>query len=326
MTTLYLCAAGNPEGVRLALEVNDAVPRWERIVILDDDPAKHGRKILDIPVVGPFAALADHRAGDEAVNLVARSTRGRDGARARIESFGIPLVSLIHPLVDVRGATLGRAITIYAGCTISALSTVGDHAIVFTQAVLGHGASLGTGAVLAPGAVVNARVRVGDRAYIGSNAAVLPDLEVGEDATVSACSAVLGDVPAGCTALGVPAEIMGGPEPASPPACAQAVDHENEPGVDARAFLEAVQAIFAGILGKPSVGSEVNFFDAGGNSKQALELQVSLRDRLGVPVTIIDIFRFPSPRLLASHLAGGLRSKPLRPSRAAMRRRRNTPF
>ena len=99
MTTLYLCAAGNPEGVRLALEVNDAVPRWERIVILDDDPAKHGRKILDIPVVGPFAALADHRAGDEAVNLVARSTRGRDGARARIESFGIPLVSLIHPLV-----------------------------------------------------------------------------------------------------------------------------------------------------------------------------------------------------------------------------------
>ena len=179
MTTLYLCAAGNPEGVRLALEVNDAAQRWGRIVLLDDDPAKHGREILDVPVVGPFGTLADHQAGDEAVNLVARSTNGRDGARAKIESFGIPLVSLVHPSVDVRGATLGRAVTIYAGCTISALSTVGDHAVVFTQAVLGHGASLGAGAVLAPGAVVNARVRVGDRAYIGSNASVLPDLEVG---------------------------------------------------------------------------------------------------------------------------------------------------
>lgn len=320
MTTLFLCAAGNPEGVRLALEVNDAAQRWDRIVILDDDPAKHGREILDVPVLGPFGALANHQPGDEAVNLVARSTKGRDGVRAKIESFGIPLVSLVHPSVNLRGVTLGRAVTIYAGCTISALSTVGDHAIVFTQAVLGHGASLGAGAVLAPGAVVNARVRVGNRAYIGSNAAVLPDLEVGEDATVSACSAVLGDVPAGCTALGVPAEIMGAPKLATASAFAQTQARESDPGIDTLAALKHVQAIFAAILDQPSIGREVNFFDAGGTSKQALELQVSLRDKLGVPVTIVDIFRFPSPGQLAAHLFGGP-SKPALPSRAAMRRR-----
>lgn len=309
MTTLYLCAAGNPEAVRLALEVNDAAQRWDRIVLLDDDPSKLGYEIMGVSVVGAFGALADHQAGDEAVNLVARSTKGRDGARAKIESFGIELVSLVHPSVDVRGATLGRAVTIYAGCTISALSTVGDHAVVFTQAVLGHGASLGAGAVLAPGAVVNARVRVGARAYIGSNASVLPDLDVGEEATVSACSAALGDVPAGCTALGVPAEIMGGPVPASPPAVVQD---------GASASLDEVKAIFAEVLGTPSIGGDVNFFDAGGNSKQALELHVLLRNRLGVALTIIDIFRFPSPGQLASHLFGEASA----PSRAAIRGRR----
>ncbi len=319
MSTLYLCAAGNPDGVRLALEVNDAIGRWDRIVLLDDDPAKRGHEILGVPVVGPFAALADSHPGDEAVNLVARSTAGRDGARAKIESFGIPLVSLVHPSVNLRGATLGRAVTIYAGCTISALSTVGDHAVVFTQAVLGHGASLGAGAVLAPGAVVNARVRVGDRAYIGSNASVLPDLVVGEEATVSACSAALGDVPAGCIALGVPAEIMGGAQPAPPPDTALARGQESAP--DAGAVLEEVQAIFAGILGQTSIGSTVNFFDAGGKSRQALELQLSLRDKLGVPVTIVDIFRYPSPGQLAAHLFAGA-SPPARPSRAEMRRRR----
>ena len=322
MTTLYLCAAGNPEGVRLALEVNDAVRRWDRIVLLDDDPAKHGHEILDIAVVGPFGALADCQAGDEAVNLVARSTKGRDGARAKIESFGIPLVSLVHPSVDLRGATIGRAVTIYAGCTISALSTVGDHSVVFTQAVLGHGAALGAGAVLAPGAVVNARVRVGDRAYIGSNASVLPDIEIGEEATVSACSAALGDVPARCTALGVPAEIMGGPKPVIPFIAAKEEAYESKPNADTLASLEEVRAIFAKVLDTPSVGSEVNFFDAGGNSKQAIELQVSLRDTLGVPVTIVDIFRFPSPGQLATHLFGGA-SEPSRPSRAALRRRRH---
>jgi len=321
MTTLYLCAAGNPDAVRLALEVNDAEGRWDRIVLLDDDPAKQGHKILDVPVIGPFAALADHRPGDQAVNLVARSTRGRDGARAKIESFGISLTSLVHPSVDIRGATLGRAVTIYAGCTISALSTVGDHAVVFTQAVLGHGASLGIGGVLAPGAVVNARVQVGDRAYIGANATVLPDLEVGPEATLSACSAAVGDVPAGRIALGVPAEIMGGAEPAIPAGIAQPDSHEGEARAEASESLKAVQAVFAELLGRPSVARDVNFFDAGGTSRQALELQLALRGRLGVPVSIVDIFRFPSPGQLAAHLYGGAGTA-LRPSRAEMRRRR----
>lgn len=323
MTTLYLCAAGNPEAVRLALTVNDATRRWDRIVLLDDDADKHGREIMGVPVVGPFAALADHKDGDEAVNLVARSTRGRDGARAKIESFGIELASLVDPSVDLRGTTLGRAVTIYAGSVVSALSTVGDHAVVFTQAVLGHGATLGNGAVLAPGAVVNARVRVGDLAYIGSNASVLPDLEVGREATVSACSAVVFDVPEGSTALGIPAEVMGGAAPAAPVAIspAQAGAPANATGADHAGFLAEIQAIYGEVLGNPSIGSDANFFDAGGNSTQALKMQGLLRDRLGVPVTIVDIFRFPCPDQLANHLFGGA-NKPARPSRASMRQRR----
>lgn len=321
MTTLYLCAAGNPEGVRLALEVNDASRRWDRIVLLDDDATKLGIEILGVPVLAGFAALAGHQPGDEAVNLVARTTKGRNGARARIEGFGIPLASLIHPSVDVRYASVGRAVTIYAGCTLSALSTVGDHAIIFAQAVLGHGATLGVGAVLAPGAVVNARVRVGDRAYIGSNASVLPDIDIGDDATVSACSAVLGDLPAGCTALGVPAEILGRPAPSTAPDFADMNARQRAPSADALASLDAVKALFAEVLGAPSIGRDANFFDAGGTSKQALELQVSLRDALRVPVTIVDIFRFPSPAQLTNHLFGNS-GAPAYPSRADMRRRR----
>lgn len=321
MTTLYLCAAGNPEGVRLALEVNDTVQCWDRIVLLDDDPAKKGTNVFDVPVVGGFETLANHQTGDEAVNLVARSTTGREAARAKIESFGIPLVSLIHPSVDLRWATIGQATTIYAGCTISAMSTVGDHSVIFTQAVLGHGASLGVGAVLAPGAVVNARVRVGDRAYIGCNAAVLPDLEIGEGATVSACSAAVGDVTAGSTALGVPAEVMGGAKSVTPLACLDEDVGTTGPNPDTSVSLKKVQAIFAEVLNKPTIGSEVNFFDAGGSSKSALELQVALRDKLGVPVTIIDIFRFPSAGQLSTHLFGAP-TKASVPTMEIMHRRR----
>ncbi len=307
MATLYLCAAGNPEGVRLAIEVNEASARWERIVLLDDAPEKQGRDYLGVKVIGGFGELANHQPGDEAVNLVARSTKGRDGARAKIESFGLPLVSLVHPSVDTRFSTIGEAVTIYAGCTLSAMSTVGDHSVIFTQAVLGHGATLGAGVVLAPGAVVNARVKVGDRAYIGSNASVLPDLVVGREATVSACSAVVGDVPEGSTALGVPAEIMGQAD-AAPAA-----------GVhDGAADPDQLRGIFAEVLGVSRFAADANFFDAGGTSKKALDLQAALKARLGAPVSVVDIFRFPRPDLLASHLSGGAS----RPTRAELRRRR----
>lgn len=320
MTTLYLCAAGNPEGVRLAIDINATASRWDRIVLLDDAPEKLGMDILGVRVIGGFGELANHQSGDEAVNLVARSTKGRDGARKKIESFGIPLTSLVHPSSNLLGVDLGHAVTVYEGSVLSALSTVGDHSVIFTQAVLGHGATLGSGAVLAPGAVVNARVNVGDRAYIGSNASVLPDLNVGVEATVSANSAAIGDIPDGCTALGVPAEIIGAARfDALLHGSSTPVNTVQRGGNDQAE--QDIRALFAQVLGLSQVTPDTNFFDAGGSSKQALELQIGFRSSLGVSVSIVDIFRWPSPALLAANLFGEPDTSP-RMTRAEMRKRR----
>lgn len=305
MSTLYLCAAGNPEAVRLALDVNEASRRWRRIVLLDDDPARIGQDLLGIPVLGPFAALAEHRPGDEAVNLVARTTAGREQARRRIEGFGIPLAQLIHPAVNLRGVTLGRGVTLYEGSTVSAQSTVGDHAVIFTRAVLGHGATLGAGAVLAPGAVINGKVRVGARAYVGTNAAVMPSLVLGEEAMISACSAVICDVPAGAMAMGVPAEIMGGATteaPAAQPA-AHSIQRQCSHAPARNLLLDRVQTIFAAVLGIAAIKPDAGFFEAGGSSSQALELHRQLTQQFGVSLKVVDIFQFLTPRRIAAHLA-----------------------
>ena len=58
MRTLYLCGAGNQEGIRLALVVNRAQANWARIVLLDDDPNKQGQSILGVEIIGPFHLLA----------------------------------------------------------------------------------------------------------------------------------------------------------------------------------------------------------------------------------------------------------------------------
>ena len=209
MRTLYLCGAGNSEGVRLAQQVNARTARWDRIVLLDDDPAKQGTRRLDVPVVGPVDALHDaDPAISEVANLVARATRSRRAVRDRILSTGVPFVALVSPDVDVAGVTVGRDVIVYQNATLGPEVTLEDGACVFMGAVVGHESHVGACAVIAPNAVLNARVVLGEGAYVGSNASILPEVTIGAWAIVGAGSAVMHDVPAGATAVGVPAEVL----------------------------------------------------------------------------------------------------------------------
>jgi sugar O-acyltransferase (sialic acid O-acetyltransferase NeuD family) len=209
VSTLYLCGASNPEAVRLALRVNEARPRWARLALLDDDPARHGHSILGVLVAGPFSLLADaDPAVDKTANLVARTTARRVAAGECIAAYGVPFAQLVHPAVEVDGTHLASDTIVYPHATIGPDVWIADGSVVFMGAVVGHGSRLGRYCVVGPNAVVNARVDVGDRVYVGTHASVLPDLRLGDDSTVAAGSAVMRDVAAGTTVIGVPAKAL----------------------------------------------------------------------------------------------------------------------
>lgn len=209
MKTLYICGAGNSEGVRLALNINGRQARWRQIIILDDDPAKHGQTILGVRIAGPFEMLerADPSSA-EVVNLVARSTAKRWSARCRIERYGLPFTSLISPEVEVFGASLAADIIAYRNAAIGPQVTLADGAVIFMGAIAGHESRLGRGCILAPHAVINARVELGDGVYVGTNATVLPEVIVGAWATIAAGSVATRHVPAGATVMGVPGKVV----------------------------------------------------------------------------------------------------------------------
>ena len=74
MKTLYLCGAGNAEGIRLALRINRVHQCWDEIAVLDDDTALLGSTVVGVEVVGPFSMLADADSlSAEVVNNVART-------------------------------------------------------------------------------------------------------------------------------------------------------------------------------------------------------------------------------------------------------------
>ncbi|MBI3667466.1 MAG: hypothetical protein HY236_14775 [Acidobacteria bacterium] len=209
MTTLYLCGAGNSEGVRLAQVINQKQGRWDRLILLDDDAAKHGRSILGVEVAGPFAMLAQASADwAEVINLVARTTAKRWAAHCKMEEYGLSFAALISPSVDTAGVEFGKDIIVYQNATVGPEVSLGDGSVIFMGAAVGHESQLGRCCVLAPNAVVNARVRLGDGVYVGTNATILPEVKVGPWATIAAGSVATRDVPPGATVMGVPGKIV----------------------------------------------------------------------------------------------------------------------
>jgi serine O-acetyltransferase len=100
----------------------------------------------------------------------------------------------IHP-----GAQLGRRLFMDHGMGI----VIGETAMVGDDVVMFHGATLG-GTSMRRG---KRHPTVGNNVVIGSGARVLGPVWVGDGARIGANAVVVKDVPAGATAVGVPARV-----------------------------------------------------------------------------------------------------------------------
>ncbi len=305
MNTLYLCGAGNSEGVRLALTVNHERRSWDRIVLLDDDPHKHGATLLGVPIVGPLAQLAGAAPGSAAVNLVARTTAGRAAVHRRIAASGVPFATLVHPSVDARDCALGTGVLVYEQAVLSPETNLGCGAVVFMRAVVGHGATVGAGCVLAAGAVLNARVVLDDEVYVGSNASVLPDVRIGARTTVGANTMVAMDVPSGATIIGVPGQILRSTPTLATPGTESSPLPADGAARPAVAELEArLMELLHGVLGHRRATPTDRFFDAGGTSLRAIQLLAEVRSVLGEEVPLPVLYARCTMRDLAHHMLG----------------------
>lgn len=101
----------------------------------------------------------------------------------------------IHP-----GATIGQRLVIDhgMGIVIGETAEIGDDCLLYQCVTLG-----GTGKDKG-----KRHPTLGNNVLVGSGAKVLGPFKVGDDARIAAGAVVLGEVPAGSTAVGVPAHIV----------------------------------------------------------------------------------------------------------------------
>jgi serine O-acetyltransferase len=91
------------------------------------------------------------------------------------------------------------------GIIIGAHSVIGDDVTILQNVTIGRG----------PDRPARAP-RIGRGAYLSSGSSIIGDISIGDFAKIGAGAVVTHDVPAGCTAVGVPARLTNCPDDTIP--------------------------------------------------------------------------------------------------------------
>jgi serine O-acetyltransferase len=104
----------------------------------------------------------------------------------------------IHP-----SARIGTSVFLdhATGIVVGAFVDIGDEVTIMQNVTVGRKEAL-----------VGRAPRIGRRVLLSSGATILGDINVGDSAKIGAGAVVMTDVPAGCTAVGVPAHLTNCPE------------------------------------------------------------------------------------------------------------------
>lgn len=127
----------------------------------------------------------------------------------RAKALGFGFQTVVHPSATVAAdVVIGEGCQIMAGVVIQTGSRLGANVIVNSRAVIDHDGLIGDHVHVAPGAALAGNVTVGAATLIGTGASVRPNASIGAGVLIGAGAAVVGDIPAGVVAVGVPCRVV----------------------------------------------------------------------------------------------------------------------
>jgi sugar O-acyltransferase (sialic acid O-acetyltransferase NeuD family) len=158
--------------------------------------------------------------GDEVIATLPLSTRyviaiGDGRVRRSIdmkaEALGLVAAVLIHPesTMGRHNMDIGPGTIICSHVSLTTNIQLGRHVHLNLNVTVGHDTRLGHYVTVNPGATISGNVSLEDEVMIGTGASVIQDKTVGHGSVIGAGSAVIRSIPAGVTAVGIPAKAIG---------------------------------------------------------------------------------------------------------------------
>lgn len=193
------------EVLTLIEDVNKQRKTYEIIGFIDSDTTK---SIHGYPVVG----------NDEQINNIKEPVSvvlavGEPHLKRKIRNkYTNPLVkfpTIIHPSVligDRYTVAIGDGCIISAGCILTTDIVIKDYVTLNLMCTVGHDTEICSYCSFMPSVNISGEVKVNEGVFVGTGAKIINQLEIGENTIVGAGAVVAKDLPANCTAVGVPAK------------------------------------------------------------------------------------------------------------------------
>lgn len=193
------------EVLALVNALNSCTPHYEILGFVGEDKSQtvHG-----FPIIG----------NDDEVNMTHEPLSiviavGEPGLKAKIRNkYSNPLISfptLVHPSVileDKESIEIGRGCILCASCILTTDIVIKDFVTLNLQCTVGHDTVIGNYSSFMPSVNISGEVDVEDSVYVGTGAKIINQVKIGEQTIVGAGAVVAKNLPANCTAVGVPAK------------------------------------------------------------------------------------------------------------------------
>lgn len=213
MKKIYIIGAGGfgREVAWLIERINSVEPAWKLCGFLDDAPEKQGTMEGKHRIVGGCDFLR-HLEEESWCVCAVGSAAARRRIIEKIRKFDnacVKFATLIDPSVMMSSSVaVGKGSILCAGAILTVDVTIGEHVIVNLDCTIGHDVQIGDFVTLYPSVNVSGCVVVEQGAELGTGSLVIQGKRVGGETIVGAGGVVIGDLPGGCTAVGVPVRII----------------------------------------------------------------------------------------------------------------------
>lgn len=195
-------------GRELMWQLTDpASEKYNILGFIDDDPDKQGRIINGYPVVGDTHWLLARNSAVCVAVAVGNPKVRREIVENLRQNKNISFPNIIAPDVKISEfVELGEGCIVCYGNIITVNIKIGDFFLSNRCCTVGHDCVIGDYVTLNPMVGVSGNVTVENVVEIGTGANIIQGKTIGEGTVIGAGAVVVRDIPAGCTAVGVPAK------------------------------------------------------------------------------------------------------------------------
>lgn len=185
-------------------DINKSKNEWNIIGFVDDDESVQGKEINGYRVVGNINWLKEQKLF--VVNAIGNPIIKKK-VMDKLDGSKNKYPVLIHPsVIYSERVTFGEGSIICAGSIITVNVKIGKHVIINLDCTVGHDANLGDYTTVLPGVNISGYVKTGEYVNVGTGTVIIQGINICKNTVIGAGSVVVRDLPANCTAVGVPAK------------------------------------------------------------------------------------------------------------------------